>query len=437
MHLNYKTTRFFITLIVVAMLVLFWLKPATAPAMGPPQKKSNILFILADQYRYDCIGANGNSKIHTPNLDRLAAEGMRFDRMYAAQPVCSPNRAAIITGLYPHTNGVWENNVSLPKTSRTMSEMLAPTGYDCGHFGKWHLVRRDAFKTFPQYPKDGRGKNHYFGKGKSRRYGVDVITEDAVKFMQRKRKKPFYLYVSFYPPHPPYSVPGQYLERYKHIADKNKRTYYAMCTKVDEKVGELLAALDKMKIADKTLVAFNTDHGHYFEHRWNDHYKRLCYDVASRLPLIMRMPQVIPVGQKTDGLIGSVDLTPTILALVGQPIPPGLQGKDLSQLARGKTSKGRDYVFIENIPYPHKREKGQERCIRDQQWKMILSTHRKPELYDMIEDPTERNNRWAEMKNSPVADRLCKQLHQWSEKTKDTLTPKLLKNIKAERSTGN
>ncbi|MBI4579953.1 MAG: sulfatase-like hydrolase/transferase [Planctomycetes bacterium] len=398
-----------------------------------PKPAPSILFILSDQYRRDCVGISGNPKSHTPNLDRLAREGAWFDRTYTAQPVCSPNRAAIVTGLYPHSAGVQENCTEtktgakeLPGTSRTMSEMLAPAGYDCGYFGKWHLGRRDAFKTFPEYPKDGRGSDHYFGEGRERRYGVDVITEDAIAFLKRGRTQPFYVYVSFYPPHPPFSVPEKYLDRYKNIADRDQRTYYAMCEKIDEKVGELLEALEDLGVADSTLVVFTSDHGHSFIYRWNHHYKRLCYDTASRVPLIMRMPGVIPKGRRVDVLFSSVDLTPTILDLLGQPVPSGLQGLDLAALARGDTDKGRDHAFIENVPFTGNPDKGEERCVLDGRYKLILSSRRPPELYDLRDDPDEVANRWGELKSSPAVRRLISQLQAWAEKSHDTLAPELI-----------
>jgi len=418
--------------ILAAVAILAALHSIAAQAAEKPDPPYNVLFILADQYRADCIGAAGNPRIRTPNLDRLAREGMRFTHAYAAQPVCSPNRASIITGLYPHSAGVQENNVPLPKTSRTMSEMLEPAGYDCGYFGKWHLGRRDAFKTFPVYPNDGRGDNHYFGKGDARRYGVDVITEDAIRFIRQKRTTPFYVYVSYYPPHPPFSVPNEYVEPYKDIADRDMRIYYAMCTKVDEKVGELLKTIGDMGIADRTLVVFTSDHGHNFELRWNRHHKRLCYDTSSRIPLLMRLPGVIPAGRDTGALISSVDLTPTILSLLGRPVPSGLQGQDLSALARGTTDRGRDYVFIENIPFTDAPAKGEERCVFDGRWKLILSTQRPPELYDLADDPKEVHNRWAEMKGSSVVRTLLDRLAAWAGGTRDDLAPRLTKRASAQ-----
>jgi arylsulfatase A-like enzyme len=403
-------------------------KAQTAPAAG--SKSPNILFILSDQFRQDCVGATGNRDIHTPNLDRLAREGVLFNRFYVAQPVCSPTRASILTGLYPHSAGVSENNTSLPRTSTTLAEMLTPAGYDCGYFGKWHLERRDPFPTFPEYPNDGRGNNHYYGKGAEKRYSVDVVTDDAIKFIRRPRNQPFYAYVSYYPPHPPFSVPAEYEQRYKGIADSEKRLYYAMCTKVDEGVGQLLKTLDDAGLADNTLVIFNSDHGHNLVYRWNKHYKRLCYDTSARVPLIVRMPGVVRAGRQSDALLSSVDLVPTMLSLIGKPIPSGLQGRDFSDLVRGQTDKGRDYVFIENVPFTNAPEKGEERCVLNSQWKLILSTRRPPELYEYKVDSKEANNRWAEMKDAPVVADLLKQLGNWATETRDALAPELIKAVR-------
>lgn len=423
-------------LILLATTVSGGCSASTAGERTPSHDTSsrpNILFILTDQHRWDCVGAYGNEEIRTPHIDRIAAEGVRFDRSYAAQPVCSPNRSSILTGMYPHTTGVWENckagweeKVGLPRDKKTLAEILAPAGYDCGYFGKWHLGRRDAFETMPEYPSDGRGDQHYFGKGQDRRYGVDVITGDAIAFIRQPRNKPFYIYVSFYPPHPPYSAPPEYVERYRHIENQNQRVYYAMCEKVDEKVGEMLSVLDEIGVAGNTMVIFTSDHGHNFDHRWNHHDKRLCYDTSARLPLVMRMPGVIAPRRATDGLISSVDLVPTMLSLIGRPIPRGLEGRDLSDLARGRTDQGRPYVFIENIPFPFDRSKGEERCVFDGRWKLILSTQRAPELYDLANDPAEVKNLWDNKQGDPIVDNLVSQLEAWGERTDDKLAPQLI-----------
>ena len=209
--------RILVTIISWAALTGLQTPSESTHAAGAAKKNPNILFIMSDQYRADCVGAAGNAEIHTPHMDRLAREGAIFTRAYAAQPVCSPDRAAIFTGLYPHSAGVPENAVGLPTTSRTLSEILVRSGFDCGFFGKWYLGRRDAFATMPEYPRDGRGDQHHFGTGANRRYSVDVVTEDAIRFIARKREKPFYVCVSYQPPHPPLVAPAEYVNRYRHI----------------------------------------------------------------------------------------------------------------------------------------------------------------------------------------------------------------------------
>ncbi len=391
----------------------------------------NLLFILTDQHRQDGVGGYGKSKVKTPNLDALARDGVRFDRAYVAQPVCSPNRASILTGLYPHAHGVTENNVPLAPKMVTLAERLAARGYDCGYFGKWHLGRDNAqgFATFPDYPNDGRGSKHYFPTADGgKRYGVEVLTEDAIAFIRRPREGAFFVMVSFYPPHPPYSVPEKYEEMYRddYPEDRARRIYYAMCSKVDEEVGRLLSAVAEGGSDKNTLVVFTTEHGHNFERRWNDHQKRLCYDTSSLIPLLMRLPGMIPAKRTCRDLISSVDLTPTILALLGQEVPEGLHGVDLSSLARGVTGRRRDAVFLVNLPYVRDAKRGQERCVRGDRFKLILSTVRPPELYDMHADPTEEDNLWPVRSGSTEVKILEKKLSRWAVETGDQLARELL-----------
>ena len=418
--------------------------PGELSGMEPAaQEEPNILFILTDQHRRDAIGAYGKPGVKTPHIDSLGRDGIRFDRAYVAQPVCAPNRASIQSGLYPHAHGLLENTWPLSPRIQTMAEMLED--YDCGYFGKWHLGRQhtQGFDRFPSYPGDGRGDNHYFTIDGAKRYAVDVITDDVIGFMSEQRENPFYAFASYYPPHPPYSVPEKYEDMYRGLFpdDRRRRIYYAMATKVDEQVGRLLRTLDDLGHAENTLVVFTTEHGHFFNHRWNDHNKRLCYDTAARIPLLMRMPGVIPGGKATSELISSVDLVQTIMSLVGREVPDGLQGKDLSTLARGERDRGREAAFIENFPYIDKGETpgpypnepmwgyGEERCVRGRSWKLILSTVRPPEIYDMDEDPEETNNRWRGMRHLTEAAALTEALHEWAVRTGDNLAPKLIRKI--------
>ena len=420
-------------------LVLLMLSALTSLAQekSPP----NLLFILTDQHRRDGVGSYPQSKAQTPNLDRIAKEGIRFDRAYTAQPVCAPNRAAIMSGLFPHNSGVLENTWDMNPDIRILPDLMREQSYRTGYFGKWHLgdPARDSWDLMPIYPGDGRGNKHYFEVDGELVYQTEVITPDVIDFMKADPQKPFCAFASYYPPHPPYSVPEKYEEIYsdQFPDDEARRKYYAMCSAVDDAVGDLLNALEEQGVADHTLVVFTTEHGHQFDHRWNDHDKRLCYDIAARIPMLMRFPGVIPAGQESDALISSIDLYPTMASLLGLNYGEGLDGLNLGNQITNKTDKGRASLVMVNVPFINKDqtpnqpdlEKGEERCVVQGEWKLILSTVRDPELYHLDSDPTETNNRWSDSKNEPIVSDLKRSLSLWAIRTRDPLTPKLLAEL--------
>tara|TARA_Y100000588_G_scaffold194978_1_gene209076 strand:- start:8145 stop:9458 length:1314 start_codon:yes stop_codon:yes gene_type:complete len=404
----------------------------------------NLLFILTDQHRRDGVGAYGKPSVLTPNLDRIASEGIRLDRAYTAQPVCSPNRASILSGLYPHRHGVRENNWPLSPDVHILPHLLQANAYRTGYFGKWHLgdPARVAYDVMPSYERDGRGGGsasgwaHYYTIDDQKVYQTDVISRDIGDFI-RTSDKPFYAVASFYPPHPPYSVPKRYEEMYRELypEDQNRRRYYAMCTAVDDAVGHLLETLEAKEIADNTLVVFTTEHGHYFDRRWNNHSKRSCYDVAARIPLLMRFPGHIPDGQESTALFSHADLFPTLAGLLGLA-PPEVDGIDQSDLLQGKTEATRDYLSIVNVPRPDRTSKphdgpmpGEERCVRTNDWKLILSRDRAPELYHPDNDPEERDNVWSSHRDTEVVGSLKAHLSEWASATNDPLTPRLLSSL--------
>ncbi|MCB1120441.1 MAG: sulfatase-like hydrolase/transferase [Verrucomicrobiae bacterium] len=425
----------------LAFLIALMFLGSAAATLAQKGTKPNLLFILTDQHRRDGVGAYEMAPVKTPNLDRLAAEGIRFNRAYTAQPVCAPNRAAIMSGLYPHNHGVLENTWDMNSDIPILPDLFRRHGYRTGYFGKWHLgdPARDAWDVMPIYPGDGRGKGHYFEENGKQVYQTDIISRDAINFMKAASGKPFCLFASFYPPHPPYSVPEKYEALYADIFpnDEHRRKYYAMCSAVDEAAGKLLNALDELDIAKNTLVVFTTEHGHQFEHRWNDHDKRLCYDIAARVPLLMRFPGVIPDGQVSDALFSAVDLYPTMATLLGLSYEKRLDGVNLSNQITQRTDKGRANLVMVNVPFIDKEpnpnrpafEKGEERCVIEGDWKLILSTVREPELYNLTEDPAEVNNCWVAMRNTATVGKLKEALTTWSGWTDDKLAPSLLEEI--------
>ena len=417
----------------LSALLLYGAGPA------PPLAKPNCLFILVDQQRRDGVGAyKSDSKVKTPHLDAMIAGGILFNRAYTAQPVCAPNRGSIFSGLFPFNHGVRENTWDLSPDVKLTPHYLKESGYVSAYFGKWHLgdPARKAFDVVPPYPGDGRGSGHYYKVDGKKVYQTEVLSDDVISFIRKNRAAPFFAVFSMYPPHPPYSVPEKYEDAYRDVypEDKARRKYYAMCTAVDAAVGKVLAALKELELEDNTLVVYTTEHGHFFKQRWNNHSKRLCYDVSARIPLLMRFPGVIPAGQRSDMLINSVDLTPTLLGLLGRK-SPRLDGLDLSAQIKGGSRDFPEYTAMVNVPFINKRkkphqpmlEKGEERAIVHDRFKLILSTTRAPELYDLTGDPGETNNLWETRRESKAVGRMKTHLGEWAARTGDKLAPKLIR----------
>ena len=261
--------------------------------------------------------------------------------------------------------------------------------------------------------------------------------------MRKNRETPFFAVLSMYPPHGPYSVPARYEEMYQDVYpdDKSRRRYYAMCSAVDDAVGRVLTALKKLDLEKDTLVIYTTEHGHYFDKRWNNHQKRLCYDVSARIPLLMRFPGVIPAGQRSEMLINSGDLTPTLMGLLGNEVPE-VDGLNLSAQIRGESKEFPAYTAMVNVPFINKKkrphqprvEKGEERAIVYDRYKLILSTVRAPEMYDLTADPGERSSIWKSPDSYEAVGRMRTHFIEWAERTGDTLAPELIRKYLPQKS---
>ena len=375
---------------------VFALLPNVAAAGRP-----NILLILPDQMRASAMGCDGNADVRTPHIDRLAAEGIRFKRTYANVPVCCPARAILMTGTYPHVNGMIANDLRLREEQVTIAEILAGAGYRTGFVGKWHLDggRRDPGFVPPGPRRQGFGfwaayechHNHfaptYF------RDTPDIITvhqfepeascDFAVEFLKSQpADQPFFLTVQMGPPHDPYGAPEEYMRQYfpeRITPPKNWRpgsetrpaqagrpkaagaafnrnvplggleeiaAYYAAITAVDDQVGRLMTTLSETGLDTNTIVLFTSDHGDMLGSHGLRR-KRKPYDESARVPGIMRWPARIPKGRIVETLFSHVDMAPTLVALAGLPVPANMQGTDLSRVARGETTAGPDAVLLQ------------------------------------------------------------------------------------------
>jgi len=389
-------------------------------------RATNVLLVFADQMRGQTMGCAGNRQVRTPNLDRLAALGTRFTHAYCNSPVCTPSRGSLLTGLYPSRHRAYVNDVSIRPDLPSMGTLFRDAGYATGYVGKWHLdgVPRDKF-TPPGPRRLGFDRlwavhncthdyldSFYYADSPEPipidGYEPERQTELAAEFIERHRRQPFSLVLSWGPPHDPY---GEVPERFKRLYDpsdielrpnvppekteESRRDiagYYAHVTALDELMGRLLDKLDELNLADNTLVVFTSDHGDMLGSQGQIR-KQRPWEESINVPLIFRKPGLVPSGRTSEALIGMVDLLPTVLGLCGLDGAAGMQGRDLSPAVTGHGDAGGDEILLVN-PCPV------DDCRDMQQWWGLRTRRhtyaRRLEgtwvLYDNDADPYQKSN---------------------------------------------
>jgi arylsulfatase A-like enzyme len=340
-----------------------------------------VILILTDDQGYGDLGFHGNPKIKTPNLDKLARQSVRMKHFYVS-PVCSPTRASLMTGRYNYRTGVVDTFVGramMYPDEVTLAEVLAAVGYRTGIFGKWHLGDCYPMRAIDQgfqealvlrgggigQPSDPPGGSSYFdpilqhnGKQVEKKgYCSDVFTDAAIDFITRNRAGPFFCYLAFNCPHTPLQVPDQYLQLYSKLnlahdqfpmvgnplpgkADQDMiARVYGMVTNIDDNLGRLFAALDKLGLAEDTIVIFLTDNGPQ-QVRWNAGLrmrKGSVYEGGVRVPCFIRWPAGLPSDRDVEPIAAHIDITPTLLDACGVAKPGNLKmdGRSLLPLWKG------------------------------------------------------------------------------------------------------
>jgi uncharacterized sulfatase len=413
---------------------------------SPTPRQPNILFLFSDQQRADTMGCYGQRLPVTPNLDALAAEGVRFANAFTCQPVCGPARAALQTGKWATQTGCFRNDIALPRGERTLAHCLGDAGYEVGYVGKWHLAScgkeqdyrekavppelRGGYRDFwiaadvlefTSHSYDGHlfdaaGRRREFPPG---RYRADVVADCALEFIESRPSgaRPFFLFVSWIEPHHQndhnrYEGPHGSRERFADfdvpgdLADtagdwrENYPDYLGCCHSLDANVARLRDALVRRGEWENTLLIYTSDHGSHFRTR-NGEYKRSCHDACLRIPMIVRGPG-FRGGRVAPELVSLLDATPTVLAAAGVTPPAQMVGRALQPLAAGGAADWRDLVYAE-ISEDHI-----GRCVRTARWKYAIrapsgerwSGCRQPGsdvyheecLYDLAADPHERSN---------------------------------------------
>ena len=403
---------------------------ATFASLGLAQSRPpNIIIIFADDLGYGDLSCYGSS-ISTPNLDRMAKDGVRFTNFYSASPVCSPSRAAMLTGRYPNRVGVPrvldpESTDGLALSETTMADMLKSSGYATACVGKWHLGSK------PDYMPTNRGFDEYLGIPYSHDMSprpliqnLKVIeaeaelttltqryTSYATDFIRRSKDAPFFLYM-------PHSFPHIQLAVSPDFAGISGQGLYGdVITEIDWSVGQILQSLKDNKLDDNTLVMFSSDNGPWYQGSPGKLRGRKgdTYEGGMREPFIARFPGKIPEGQVCDALATTMDILPTVARLTGAALPSRpLDGVDILPLLSGQaTNVDRDvFLYFSDIHL---------QCARLGPWKLHLARYNvpvflpepvigrmnlplpRPELYNLVNDPQEGHNR--AVRNMPmVAD---------------------------------
>ncbi len=338
------------------------------------QKRPNLLFVFSDQQSYDMLGCYGNEQILTPNIDRFASEGVRFDHCITSCPLCTPYRSMLMTGQHTLYNGCFHNDIQLlHRPGKSLGEILRDAGYRTGYVGKWHLYGGHRDRPIPAGPHrhgfddlfvtnnctvDFRAGHAFYWNEQ----GEKVIFEEwealgqtrqALSFLDDcQTDEPFALFVSWHPPHDQglgsperrYEAPQEYMDRYdptKIALRPNAREYphvhehyhgyYSMCSGLDDCFGMLLEKLKAKGLDQNTLVVFTTDHGDLLGSHGRDLPKTYPEDESIRIPLILRQPGQLRAGQTSRLLVGTLDLMPTLLGLMGLKGPDDLHGTNLAE----------------------------------------------------------------------------------------------------------
>ncbi len=452
----------FVSLLLLLVLSVIYVGPVAA-------QRPNIILIIADDMGWDATSVYGHPTARTPGLQRLANEGIRFDRAFVTTSSCSPSRSSIITGRYPHNTGAEQLHWPLPAGQTTFVELLQEAGYWTAAAGKWHLGDeiRDRFDVIKE-GKPSAGKQSGQSPNDTMPGGGDSSGAEEWVDLLRERPvdQPFFLWLASFDPHRPYA-PNAIADPYRpqdvfvppYLPDTPEvradlALYYDEVTRLDMYVGRVLDELERQDIAENTLVLFISDNGMPFPRA-----KTSVYDSGIRTPFIARWPRRIRPGSVSAALVSTVDLAPTFTEIAGLTRPPAFQGSSLTPLLYGGSQPVRNFVFAEknwhdfddrvravrsdrykyirndylditNSPpadalrsptFADMRRLRDEGALTEAQRAIFLLPRPREELYDLWEDPEEVHNLAGDAFYLSVLERLRGELDRWQRQTGDIM----------------
>lgn len=440
----------------------------------------NFVLIMTDTQGANIIGAYGHPELGTPNIDGLAKTGVRFERAYTTCPLCTPARAGLFSGIYPHTAGAWTNNLPLGDNIKTMGQRFRDRGYRTAYIGKWHLDGHDYFGTGlcpdgwdPEYWYDGK---RYLAELSEPditlwRSGLnsleqlqahDVqpeftwahrISDLAVDFLARRSDEPFVLVVSYDEPHHPFTCPPDYAARFADYAypvgpaaadpltDKPAHQqewarsdgvhlvkgalrhplYFGCNSFVDSEIGRVIDAAHTCA-GEQTYIIFTSDHGDMMGAHGLTGKGPVMYEEITHIPLIIEQPGCLGAGTTNSTLVSHIDLLPTMLELAGLEVPPILEGQSMVPLLHGMEDPKRSVAIeFQRYEIEHDSWGGFQpvRCIVSDRHKLVLNLLHTDELYDLERDPAETRNLIEHPDYAEIRDAIHDQLLGWMYEKRD------------------
>jgi len=439
--------------------------------------RPNIIYIMSDDHAAHAISAYGSKINKTPNIDRIGAEGMRFSNCFVTNSICTPSRAAILTGKYAHVNGVPVFN-KFDGSQPHLAKHLQQAGYHTAIIGKWHLgsdpTGFDVWNILP-----GQGLYHdpvFLTPGKRTKhkgYCTDLTTDFAIDVIEKRPKdKPFFVMCHHKAPHrpwdpdekhakqfenvvvpepetfnddyasrsdaakeatmridrdltqrdvkhmPPAGLMGMALKKWKY--QRYMRDYLACVASVDDNVGRILDYLEKNGLAENTIVVYTSDQGFFLgDHNWYD--KRFMYEESLRMPFLVRWPKQIKAGTVSERMIINVDFAPTLLAAAGEKVPADMQGRSFLPLLQGQSvADWRTAMYYRYYHYPMHHRVQPHYGIRTEKQKLIYFNKLDQwELFDLEKDPRELRNVYADPAYAETVKQLKQRLEQVKKEVKD------------------
>ena len=444
-------------------------------------KKPNLIYIFADQLRFNSVGYNGDTNAETPNIDAFCKESTNLCQAVSGHPVCAPYRASLFTGKYTTSTGMVINEIRMNTNHHTFADVLNENGYETAYIGKWHMYANewgnhyDPKNSYIPEGRDRLGFNDHFAaynfrheeavgtgyyhvnspeKSYYEKYEPDAQTDMAIEQLHRLSEKdtPFALFLSVGTPHDPWvkeNVPPQYYEKFKDkqfslppnylpendpyadawakLSEEERmeltewmRVYYAMAANLDDNFGRLMEAVKKMGLDKNSIIVFTTDHGELFGAHGR-RAKNIFYEEAVRVPFLIKWDGYLEAGAKRDFVLNTVDIMPSLLSMMGMPVPEEVEGTDLSRCMEGKEDTQEGALMMCTGPTADFEDGHEWRAYRDKRYTFaVYKADGKKLLFDNLEDPYQMNSLAEDPAYSQIAEQMERRMREKMAAIKDT-----------------